>query len=434
MTDLLIKPKKLAGSIHIPPSKSMAHRAVISAALADGRSIVENIQLSDDIIATIQGMEAFGAVIKEEADGDRIRLTIDGIGNKGSSGKRTIDANESGSTLRFFIPIATLFEGETRFVGRGKLGTRPLDTFEDIFKEQGLRFEPSGTDQLDLKVEGRLQAGHYEMAGNVSSQFITGLLFTLPLLEGDSVIQITTELESVGYLDLTLEVLEKFGIQIDFDRQENRFNIPGQQSYKPTNYKVEGDFSQAAFWLVAGALGNDIRIKGLDMDSKQGDKAIVTILEDLGASIDENEEGIKAQADQLKAGITVDGKQFPDIIPVAALAAAMSEGETIISNLERLRIKESDRLEATASELSQLGAKIVVEGDSLHIEGVDSLVGDAEVWSHKDHRIAMMLGIASTVCQREIIVKDKECVAKSYPTFWEDFKQVGGEWIERNLG
>ena len=214
MTDLLIKPAKLSGVVNIPPSKSMAHRAIIAACLAEGKSIIDNIDLSDDIIATIEGMKAFGAEITILDDGSRKKLIIEGVYKNKSSQNRVIDANESGSTLRFFIPIATLFEGETRFIGRGKLGARPMDTYEKIFSEQGLHFQPSGTPLLDLTVSGRLQAGRYEMAGNISSQFITGLLFTLPLLTGDSVIAITTELESIGYLELTLEVLRDFGIAV----------------------------------------------------------------------------------------------------------------------------------------------------------------------------------------------------------------------------
>lgn len=435
MTDLLLKPAKLSGDVTIPPSKSMAHRAIIAACLAEGKSIISNIDLSDDIIATIDGMRAFGAEITLLDDGPRKKLIIEGVNKKQSPENRLIDANESGSTLRFFIPIATLFDGETRFIGRGKLGTRPLDTYEKIFNEQGLHFQSSGTPELDLTVGGKLKAGRYEMAGNVSSQFITGLLFTLPLLTGDSVIAITTEVESIGYLELTLEVLRDFGINVTYNEIDRQFLIPGGQRYRAQTYTVEGDYSQAAFFLSAGALGNAVRVTGLKPDSNQGDKGIIEILEQLGAVIHSECDMVTASAPNgLKGGATVDGSQVPDIIPVSALVACLGPGETQIINLKRLRIKESDRLEATKEELVKLGADIRVVGEELHINGVTSLHGDAIGWSHKDHRMAMMLAIASTVCENEIIIKDAEYVSKSYPTFWQEFEALGGQISEWNLG
>lgn len=435
MTDLLIKPTKLKGIVNVPPSKSMAHRAIISACLAEGKSVIKNIDLSDDIIATIEGMRSFGSSIHILEDGARKRLEIEGITLNQTSENRLIDANESGSTLRFFIPIATLFEGKTRFIGRGKLGSRPLDTFEKIFNEQGLLYKPSGTSELDLTVEGPLKAGRYEMAGNVSSQFITGLLFTLPLLTGDSEIVITTELESIGYLELTLEVLKDFGIQVDYDENNQVFTIPGNQHYQAQEYTVEGDYSQAAFFLSAGALGNDVKVTGLKQDSNQGDKGIMDILNQLNADLEVEGDAVTVTAPiGLKGETVIDGAQVPDIIPVSALVASLSPGETKIINLKRLRIKESDRLEATKEELSKLGADIQVVGDELHINGVSQLQGGSVGWSHKDHRMAMMLAIASTVSDQEIVIRDADYVSKSYPTFWEEFESLGGQISEWNMG
>lgn len=421
--------------MNVPPSKSMAHRAIISACLAEGKSVIKNIDLSDDIIATIEGMRSFGSSIHILEDGARKRLEIEGITLNQTSENRLIDANESGSTLRFFIPIATLFEGKTRFIGRGKLGSRPLDTFEKIFNEQGLLYKPSGTSELDLTVEGPLKAGRYEMAGNVSSQFITGLLFTLPLLTGDSEIVITTELESIGYLELTLEVLKDFGIQVDYDENNQVFTIPGNQHYQAQEYTVEGDYSQAAFFLSAGALGNDVKVTGLKQDSNQGDKGIMDILNQLNADLEVEGDAVTVTAPiGLKGETVIDGAQVPDIIPVSALVASLSPGETKIINLKRLRIKESDRLEATKEELSKLGADIQVVGDELHINGVSQLQGGSVGWSHKDHRMAMMLAIASTVSDQEIVIRDADYVSKSYPTFWEEFESLGGQISEWNMG
>lgn len=416
MTDLKLEPVKLKGSVTVPPSKSLAHRAIICASLAEGRSKIRNIQYSEDILATITGMRAFGAVIQTEED----TVIIDGIPDYSSAEGRTINCNESGSTLRFLIPLATLFEGKTRFTGQGKLGTRPLDTYEEIFSKQGLHYRPSNTDELDLTVEGSLRPGIYDVRGDVSSQFITGLLFTLPLLEAESEIRMTTPLESEGYVDLTLSMLKTFGINIDFDKEKQVFRVEGNQVYRAQNTTVEGDYSQAAFFLSANALDNSVEVNGMNPASLQGDREIIAILEQLndGAS-DER---------------TIDGSQCPDIIPVAALVAALSDGRTTFTNLERLRIKESDRLEAVQKELARLGADIEIDGDALLIKGTAILKGNATVWSHKDHRIAMMLAVASTVCEEPIIIRDTECVAKSYPDFWDVFEQLGGKSSEWNLG
>ncbi|MCC5893940.1 MAG: 3-phosphoshikimate 1-carboxyvinyltransferase [Alkalibacterium sp.] len=420
MTHLQLEPGKIAGTVTVPPSKSLAHRAIICAGLADGHSTVRNIQYSDDIKATIQGLRAMGAEITEERDS----VIIDGIGLNGRGSiqadhsSRTIDCNESGSTLRFLVPVATLFEGKTRFVGRGKLGKRPLTPFEDLFNSQGLLFATTNTDTLDLTVEGPLAPEAVELRGDISSQFITGLLMTLPFLDGDSAIKVTTPLESKGYIDLTLDVFKAFGLTIHVEEDGQLYNIPGNQSIKAVDYTVEGDYSQAAFFLSANALGNTLDISGLNEQSLQGDKAILSILDTL-----------KQDTHRV-----IDGSQCPDIIPVAALVASLSEGSTRIENLERLRIKESDRLEATQRELEAIGADIQIEGNDLVIQGVSSLKGGATVWSHKDHRMAMMLAIASTRCEEPIIIKDTECVAKSYPDFWDVFKTLGGTINERHLG
>ncbi len=420
MTHLQLEPTKIAGTVTVPPSKSLAHRAVICAGLANGRSTVKNIQYSDDIKATVQGLREMGAGITEEENS----LVIDGIGlnakdkRHNNHSARTIDANESGSTLRFLVPVATLFEGKTRFIGRGKLGQRPLTPYEDLFNSQGLLFAATNTETLDLTVEGPLLPKTVELRGDISSQFITGLLMTMPFLDGDSEIKVTTPLESKGYIDLTLDVFNTFGLKIQVEEEGQLYKIPGNQSIKAADYTVEGDYSQAAFFLSANALGNAVDIKGLNEESLQGDKAILSIIDTLKQDTD----------------CVIDGSQCPDIIPVAALVAALSEGQTRIKNLERLRIKESDRLEATQKELEAIGADIKIEHNDLVIKGVASLKGGTTVWSHKDHRMAMMLGIASTRCEQPIIIKDTDCVAKSYPDFWAVFKTLGGKINERHLG
>ncbi len=434
MGDFKIYPRKLNGEVKIPPSKSMAHRAVICAALGDGVSKVTNIDYSDDIIATIEAMSSLGARITKKEE----HLEICGIKSPENieanlvRSERLIDCNESGSTLRFLVPIAALFDGVNRFVGRGNLGKRPLDTYYNIFDEQNIKYSyKEGV--LDLKTEGKLQSGEFKVKGNISSQFITGLLFTLPLLDGDSKILITTEMESKGYIDLTLSAMKDFGIEIINNNYEE-FIIKGNQTYKSRDYRVEGDYSQGAFFFCADALSNNVILNDLKLDSLQGDKEVIDILTRMGLDIINKNNGLIGIANERLKATIIDGSQCPDIIPVVALVAALSIGTTEIINAGRLRIKECDRLAAVTSELNKLGAKIKEKEDGLIIEGVKELKGGAEVWSHKDHRIAMTIAIASTVCKDSIVLKDYECVSKSYPQFWEDFKSLGGVFDEWNMG
>lgn len=432
MSSLRIKPGKLEGNVKIPPSKSMAHRAVICAALSDGVSKISNVEFSDDIIATVNAMRALGAVINEEGD----HLEVKGVNFKNiiptREFERVVDCNESGSTLRFLIPIALVFEGVTRFIGRGNLGKRPLDTYYNIFDEQKIEYQYK-EGELDLLISGMLKPGEFKVRGDISSQFITGLLFALPLLDGDSKIVITTEFESKGYIDLTLSAMKDFGIEI-INNDYKEFTIKGNQNYIARDYRVEGDYSQGAFFLVADALKSDVNILDLKEDSLQGDREVIDVLERMGMRIERDNNSISGKIEgQLKSTV-IDGSQCPDIIPILALAASLSDGKTEIINAERLRIKECDRLSAVTSELNKLGAKIEEKQDGLVIEGVKSFKGNVEVWSHKDHRIAMTLAIASTMCDEEIILKDYECVSKSYPNFFDDFKQLGGTFNECSLG
>ena len=430
MADLKIYPSKLKGEVKIPPSKSMAHRAIICAALSDGLCIIENIDYSDDIIATIDAMNSLGAKIVKHKD------YIEVIGAYGSDEKaketRIIDCNESGSTLRFLVPISLLFEGRSKFIGRGNLGKRPLTTYYNIFEKQGIEYSYE-EGNLNLVIDGELKAGTFEVEGNVSSQFITGLLFTLPLLNEDSKIIIITEMESKGYIDLTLRAMSDFGVKI-INNDYREFIIKGNQKYSARNYRVEGDYSQAAFFLCADSLGNDVLCKDLDLNSLQGDKEVIDILERMNIVFNANDIGVKGTTNGELISTVIDGSQCPDIIPVLTSVAALTKGTTEIINAGRLRIKECDRLAAVTSELNKLGAKIIEKEEGLVVTGVEKLQGGVEVWSHKDHRIAMTLAIASTRCEEPIVIKDYECIAKSYPNFFDDFKALGGNVHEWNVG
>ena len=430
MADLKINPSKLKGEVKIPPSKSMAHRAIICAALSDGLCIIENIDYSDDIIATIEAMNSLGAKIVKHKN------YIEVIGAYGSNEKaketRVIDCNESGSTLRFLVPISLLFKGSSKFIGRGNLGKRPLTTYYNIFERQGIEYSYE-EGNLNLVINGELKPGTFEVEGNVSSQFITGLLFTLPLLKEDSKIIITTEMESKGYIDLTLRAMSDFGVEI-INNNYREFIIKGNQKYNARNYRVEGDYSQAAFFLCADSLGNDVLCTDLDLNSLQGDKEVIDILERMNVVFNANDIGVKGTTNGELTSTVIDGSQCPDIIPVLTSVAALTKGTTEIINAGRLRIKECDRLAAVTSELNKLGAKIIEKEDGLVVTGVEKLQGGVEVWSHKDHRIAMTLAIASTRCEKPIVIKDYECIAKSYPNFFEDFKALGGNVHEWNVG
>ena len=422
MTKITITPKTLQGTIAVPPSKSLAHRAIICAALAPGMSRISGIDYSEDIEATIEGMKALGAIIKQEGD----TLIIDGSITLGL-GRVEIDAHESGSTLRFLMPLSLVNFSRVHFVGKGKLGQRPLDVYYDIFDKQKIAYLRKDSERLDVILDGQLHSDIFEVPGNVSSQFISGLLFTLPLLKGDSLIKITTPLESKGYIDLTLDMLEKFGIKI-INHDYQAFQIRGNQNYTPCDYNVEADFSQAAFYLVADLLGSDITLTNLNMHSSQGDRAILDIMEQMGGEIVETSAGIKVVCDKIKPA-TIDASQCPDLMPVVSVACGLAEGTSHIINAGRLRIKECDRLTASVELLKATGIDAVEEEDSMTITGSTSY-NKAEVTSSNDHRMCMAEAILSTRANGPITIDDKDCVKKSYPGFFEDFKSLGGEYHE----
>ncbi len=425
MDTVTINPAGLAGKVNIPPSKSLSHRAVICAGLAEGISIIDNLILSEDIKATLSGIEALGASVEFINTGSlQETCTVRIKGNAGVKVQNdTINCNESGSTLRFLVPFAGLAGQSMTFTGRGELVQRPLDIYYEIFDRQGIEYS-NNNGRLPLTVKGVLKPGTFRVKGNVSSQFITGLMLTLPLLDGNSKIEVTTPLQSKGYVELTLDVLEKFGIYIH-NRDFREFGINGKQSYKSTNYQVEGDYSQAAFWLVAGLLGGEIVCNGLNLNSAQGDRDILSIVKRMGANIQAHQDFIKAVRSATH-GTVIDASQCPDLVPVTAVLGALSTGTTKIVNAERLRIKESDRLRAISTELNKLGANVIELDDGLIIEGKESLKG-GRVDSWNDHRIAMALAVASIKCTRPVIITRSGAVKKSYPHFWKDFISLGGD-------
>ncbi len=395
-----LRPGKLTGTIEIPPSKSISHRALICAALADGESRIYNLLDCVDITdATVKALTALGAKI----DINEKYVTVKGISK--APKKAEIDCQESGSTLRFIIPVASALGCDTTYFGRGKLPERPITPYLDEFPKHGVWFL---SDKMPYITQGKLSGGIYEIPGNISSQFITGFLFALSLLNEDSVVKITTRLESKPYVDLTIDTMKKFGVEIT--ENKNEYFIKGGQRYIPCDYTVEADMSQAAFFLVANAIGANLEIKGLNSDSKQGDKAIIEIVKSFGEN---------------RKPFDIDASQIPDLVPILTVLATFANGKSHIRGCERLRIKECDRLSAISEELNKLGAKVTVKKDTLIIDGVTSLKGGTcECWN--DHRIAMALSIAALRAESEVTLTGAECISKSYPTFFEDYRKLGG--------
>ena len=412
----IIKADKLVGELSPPPSKSVLHRYIIASSLTKGISKIENISFSEDIIATIEAMKKLGAKIEQKEN----YLLIDGSDIfKNLNENIEIDCNESGSTLRFLFPLSIVEENKVLFKGRGKLFKRPMTPYFENFEKYKIKH--SYIDENAILLEGKLKAGIYEIDGNISSQFITGLLFSLPLLDGESKIIINGKLESSNYIDISLDCLSKFGIKI-INNSYQEFIIEGNQSYRAGNYRTEADYSQAAFFLVANAIGSKIRINDLSENSLQGDKKIIDYISEIDNW-------------NSKDTLILDGSETPDIIPILSLKAAVSGKKIEIINVERLRIKESDRLKATVEELSKLNFDLIEKKDSILINSREALKANknekiVSLSAHSDHRIAMMIAIAATCYDGEILLDNLDCVKKSYPNFWEVFLSLGGKIYE----
>lgn len=415
-----IESKMLRGTVAVPPSKSVAHRAIIAAALSGGDCVIENVSMSKDISATVECMRLLGAKCRVNTK----NMTVHISEKKTYKVKDmiTLDCGESGSTLRFLMPVALGRGVPVKFVGHGRLMKRPQTPYLNIFRDKGIRFE---LDDDYIILDGELKSGTYGLAGNVSSQFITGLLFALPLIEGDSEILVSGELESRGYVDLTVDILKRFGIEIE-NYKYKLFRIKGGQKYKACpEFKVEADYSQAAFFLVADAIGCSVECLNLDPNSLQGDRAIIDIIKDTGARIVKGPSGgIMAKRTAVMHGITVDARNIPDLVPIVAVLCSFCSGESRIINAGRLRHKESDRLKSTASELARLGVDIKEGRDSLTICGRDLLESNVcSAWN--DHRIAMALAIAACRTEGSVeITGAEEAVKKSYPDFFEVYDKL----------
>ncbi len=407
-----LSPASLGGSIKAIASKSDAHRVLICAALSDAPCELLMSTSSEDIEATAQCMRALGATIEKSGAG----LVV----TPGKTPETAmLDCGESGSTLRFLLPVAAALCEKTSFTGHGRLPERPIGELTDAMGKNGVEFSSA---KLPLETTGKLKSGVYTLPGNISSQYITGLLLALPLLEGDSEIVLTTHLESAGYVDITLHALRRFGIRIE--ESENGYHVPGALRYtSPRSIKIDGDWSNAAFFLVAGAIGKSVTVTGLDTHSPQGDKKICDILRAFGADVHISDDEVTVSPSPLTAQ-TVDMTEIPDMLPALAVLAANAQGESVFTGAQRLRIKESDRLKTICDMINALGGQCRETEDGLVVTGRKLTGGNVN--GSGDHRIVMAAATAATVCEGEVTIEGAQAVRKSYPAFFEDFAELGG--------
>jgi len=414
--DIVITPVNLTGNITAPVSKSSVHRLMICAALADSPTeIVYSGAVSDDIVATRRCLEGLGATVTDTDRGvlvtpfDRIAPAADIL----------LDCGESGSTLRFLIPVAAALGGVRRFILRGRLPERPLSPLKEELERHGVKI---GLDGNILTVCGDgMTVGEFVIDGGVSSQFISGLLFALPIMGGGSV-RVTGEMQSRPYVDMTVRTMYNYGMKVT--ESEGVFTLI-EVSASPKEVCAEGDYSGAAFYICAGALSDEgIRIRGLDPRSLQGDRRIIDIVREMGAVVEELPDGVFVRRGGLH-GITVDATDIPDLVPVVAALAALADGKTVITGVARLRLKESDRIETTCNMINALGGCAVGNDERITVTGgVSSPVSAVD--SAGDHRIAMAAAILAIGARSEVVIKDAGCVKKSYPMFWDDYTCLGG--------
>ena len=418
--EVIIKTGEINGSIRAIESKSYAHRALICAAFADRPTEITCRALSDDIEATIGCLRALGAGITRDND----RIWVVPMGEHSTAA--VLDCKESGSTYRFILPCVCINGIEASFKLGGRLPARPMDLFWSMVERRGVKVRGKGNETVC--VSGRLEGNKFVIPGNISSQYISGLVMALGMSGRKAVIEITDTIESLGYINITLDIVNKFGVKTEF--VGNTITVYGEKRYKSGGkLTIEGDWSNSAFWLCAAAAqGKEITCKGLNTKSIQGDRAVCEMLERFGARLEYGEDFVTVKASeegQRLHGITIDAKNTPDLIPAIAAVAAASEGETVVTGAARLRLKESDRLETVSAAVNKLGGKVKVQEDGLIITGTRLMGGDVDGCG--DHRIVMLSAILSTLCEKDVLIKGAEACEKSYPAFFDDFKSLGGK-------
>lgn len=412
----IVYPSLPTGSVKAIASKSVAHRLLICAAFANKKTLIRCDETNRDIEATAACLSALGAVIERKAPFYEVTPVCPSQVTKNA----VLPCGESGSTLRFLLPIVAALGADASFAMEGRLPMRPLSPLREELEAHGIRLSAEGTNPLC--VEGKLSGTDFSVAGNVSSQFISGMLFALSLLPYDAKLMVTHKIESAPYIDITVDALSLFGAAPE--KHENSYSVTAKQRFlSPESIDVEGDWSNAAFPLCLGVIGKGtVTVNGLNTASSQGDMKIIELIKLFGGKIAHASEGYIAESSTL-CGIDIDASQIPDLVPVLATLASVAKGQTKIYGAERLRLKESDRLESVCAMLSSLGADIRVTDDGLIINGKQQLSG-GKVSSYNDHRIAMSAAVAAAVCSDAVIIEGAECVSKSYPRFWQDMSSL----------
>jgi len=418
----------LEGEVSAPPSKAYTHRMLIASLLSNGTSKISNPLVSDDTKATLRAVKAFGA----ETELRKNRWTIEGV-ELPRAPKSPIDCGESGATLRFMIPVAALASGPSIFTFGSSLERRPvaplLQSLKQLGTESNFQLE-EGSSMVRIH-EGGMRGGKTSIRGDISSQFISGLLFACPKAKEDTKIAVTTPLESKSYVQMTMEVLTKHGITVSISKDFTRLKIPSNQNYDPCNHEVPGDFSSAAFLLAAAAItSSKVKVKNLDYKTIQGDRAILDILEEMGSKVRVNDKFVEVEGGQQLNAVDVDAMDIPDLVPVCAVLACYSKGTSKIYNAKRLRYKESDRLGSLNAELKKMGAEIMIHEDGLTIRGPCTMHG-ATIDPYNDHRIAMACAVAALGAVGETKIQNSECVNKSYSRFFDDLRSLGANVVGR---
>jgi 3-phosphoshikimate 1-carboxyvinyltransferase len=407
-----VDPSAIKGTLKAPASKSMTQRAIAAALLTDGQSIIYNPSYCDDSLAAMSIAVGLGARVVPKVD----ELVVTG---SVILKEPKLNCGESGLAIRMFSPIAALYPVEITMAGANSLKKRPMSMIEEALVQMGVRCTTNGG-FLPLTIHGPLKGGRIEIDGSVSSQLLTGLLMALPLAAKDSIIKVKN-LKSKPYIDMTLEILKSFGITIH-NNDYMVFQIPGCQKYTPFNYTVEGDWSGGAFLLVAGAINGQIAVKGLSVESRQSDMAITGALKKAGAGITINENEIVISKSALKA-FDFDATESPDLFPPLVALAAYCKGTSTIKGVSRLKFKESNRGVTLQTEFGKMGIKVDFDDDVMSVTGGE--IQGAHVESHDDHRIAMAVAVAALGSKGRVFIRDSQCVAKSYPGFFDDLRQLG---------
>lgn len=408
----IIVPSTVKGILNAPPSKSMTQRAIAAAVLASGESTIINPSYSDDSLAAMSIAVGLGA--KVEPGEGRMKIT-----GGGELKEKKLNCGESGLAIRMFSPIVALYKVEITLTGAGSLKKRPMSMIGEALKQFGVKCE-TNNDFVPLIIKGPLKGGNCEIDGSISSQLLTGLLMALPIAGKESVIKVN-DLKSKPYIDMTLQVLEKFGIDVS-NINYNQFTIKGNQKYNPCLFDVESDWSGGAFLLVAGAINGGLTVNGLRTTSKQSDKAILSALDRAGANLTISENSISIKKSKLKS-FEYDATESPDLFPPLAALAAYCKGTSGIKGVKRLIHKESNRANAIAEEFGKMNIKVEISDDYMLITGGE--VKGAHVSSHDDHRIAMAEAITGLGASDKMYIKDSQCVAKSYPDFFDDLRKIG---------